>query len=302
MIRKQLFKPGFYRWAAKTSRAVTDDSVLSLKFVFAAVRNADLAEQLWAPDASTPLGRFLIDNPEAAVNLLRPYQCAAWGPRERFKRIGQHAAAVEQLGLTLDSREKLLLADLGFVSQDALLILDRPAWLDREGQLTLNLFKGSFRAFSLSFSMADTPERSLFIGGLQGRDVDAALDLYRSLTKEFYGVRPRDLIVELIRLVGQKMGVKRIFAVADAYRISTHPYFAGRSPHLSYDRVWQERGGWRSDDTHFELPLEIVRRSLDHIPSKKRNMYRRRQAMFDEICSVLPQKLSDARRLSFDAT
>jgi len=301
LIPKPLFRPGFYRWAAKTSRTVTDDSVLRLKFVLAAVRNWDLAERLSAADASTAFGRFLIDNPETVVNLLRPYQCAAWGPRERFKRIEQHAAVVETLGLTMQSHEKVWLADLGFVSAGASLILDRPAWLSREGDLTLSLFKDTFRAFSLSFTLADTPERTLFVGGLQGRSTDSALDLYRSLTKEFYGIRPSDLMIEMTRLFAEKAGVKKIFAVADGYRIATHRYFAGHEPHLSYDRVWEERGGRQIDQTKFQIPLEMQRRDLSEVVSKKRNMYKQRYAMLDEIKTALPANLSDAARLSFDA-
>lgn len=301
MIPKPLFTPGFYRWAAKTGRTVTDDSVLRLKFVLAAVRNWDLAERLWAADASTALGRFLIDNPETAVNLLRPYQCAAWGPRERFKRIEQHASVVETLGLTMQSPEKVLLADLGFVSAGASLILDRPAWLSREGDLTLSLFKGTFRAFSLSFSLADTPVRTLFVGGLQGRSTDSALDLYRSLTKEFCGIRPRDLMIEMTRLFAEKAGVKKIFAVADAYRIATHRYFAGHEPHLSYDRVWEERGGRQIDQTKFQIPLEMQRRELNEIGSKKRTMYKQRYALLDKIRTILPQELSQAQRTVFEA-
>jgi len=280
---------------------VTGDSLLRLKFVLAAVRNLDVAEQLRTADASTPFGRFLIENPETLVNLLRPYQCAAWGPRERFKRIEQHATVVEQLGLTMQSHEKILLADLGFVSAGASLILDRPAWLAREGDLTLNLFKDNFRAFSLSFTLADAPDRTLFIGGLQGRSTGGALDLYRSLTKEFYGVRPSDFMVEMARLFAGKARVNEIFAVADAYRIATHRYFAGREPHLSYDRVWEERGGRKVDQTRFQLPLEMQRRDLKEVGSKKRSMYKHRYALVDKIRILLPQKFSHAQRILFEA-
>lgn len=302
MIPKPLFTPSFYLGAAKTSRAVTDDFVLRLKFLLAAVRNADLAEQLWTADGSTPFGRFLSDNPGAAVNLLRPYQCAAWGPRERFKRIEQHATVVEKLGLTMQSHEKVLLADLGFVSAGASLILDRPAWLAREGDLTLSLFKDTFRAFSLSYTLADSPDRTLFIGGLQGRSTDSALDLYRSLTKEFCGIRPSDLMIEMARLFAEKVRVKEIFAVADAYRIATHRYFAGREPHLSYDRVWEERGGWKVDETKFQLPLQMQRRDLSEVGSKKRNMYKKRYDLLDKIRTALPVEFCHAERLSFEAT
>jgi uncharacterized protein VirK/YbjX len=280
---------------------VTDNAVLRAKFLFAAVWNLELAERLCNADESTPFGRFVLNNPDTAVNLLQPYQCAAWDARERFDRIEQHANAMERLGLAIGPGEKLLLADLGFLSKDASLLLDQPPWLEREGHLTLNLFKGTFRAFSVSFSLADTQEQNLFIGSLQGRDVERALDLYRSLTKEFHGVRPRDLIIEMLRLFAQKVGVQRIFAVADDYRIATHRYFGARQPDLSYNRVWEERGGWKVDETQFELPLEIQRRDLDEVGSKKRNMYKQRYAMFDAISDALPLELSDARRLSFEA-
>jgi uncharacterized protein VirK/YbjX len=280
---------------------VGDEFVLRIKFCFAALRNVDVAERLCNVDSSTPFGRFLENNPETAVNLVRPYQSAAWGPRERFNRIERHANAIEQLGLTIQRDEKLVLADLGFVSDRASLILDRPPWLDREGDLTLSLFTGNFRAFSLSFSLSDSPDRSLFIGGIQGRDVDGALDIYRSLTKDFHGVRPRDLIVEMARLFAQKANIERILAVSDDRRIATHPYFAGRVPRLSYNRVWEERGGRKLDQTQFELPLEIQRRDLGAVGSKKRSMYKQRYAMFDAIYRQIPRDFSALPRLSFDA-
>lgn len=280
---------------------MTDNIVLRAKFILAALRNPRLAERLSSADEATPLGRLLLESPQTAINLLQPYQCAAWSARERFDRIEHHAEVVDLLGLAIRPDEKLLVVDLSFVSEDTLLILDRPPWLAREGHLTLNLFKGEFRAFSLSFSLADTPERSLFIGGLQGRDVESALELYKSLTKDFHGVRPRDLIIEMLRLVAQRLEVKRILAVADEYRIATHPYFGGRQLNLSYNRVWEERGGQKVDETHFELPIEIQRRDLEDVASKKRNMYKQRYAMFDAIERELPPNLSNARRLSFTA-
>lgn len=100
----------------------------------------------------------------------------------------------------------------------------------------------------------------------------------------------------------RKLTLNEFFAVSDDHRIATHPYFAGRLPRLSYNRVWEERGGWTIDETQFELPLLIQRRDLDEVGSKKRQMYRQRYALFEEISRAFPAKLSEAPRVSFDAT
>lgn len=126
--------------------------------------------------------------------------------------------------------------------------------------------------------------------------------MYRELTKDFEGIRPRDLILELLRLFALKIGVRRIYAVADAHKISRHKYFGEKgAPGLFYDDVWQERGGVRVADTHFELPLAGSRRPLEEIAAKKRSMYRRRYEMLDRIEAMIPADLSKAERRRFDA-
>lgn len=125
-----------------------------------------------------------------------------------------------------------------------MLVLDRAAWLAREGLLTLSLFKNEYRAFTVSFSLLGFPESELFIGGLQGRQSDQALSLYRDLTKDFDGMRPRDFMLEMLRLVAIRIGIRHIYAVADDHKIWRHEYFGSKQmPGLSYDDVWLERGG-----------------------------------------------------------
>ena len=123
-------------------------------------------------------------------------------------------------------------------------MIDYSPWLAREGHLTLSLFKGHFRAFTIAFSLFNYPNTELFIGGIQGRNDDRILNLYRDLTKEFHGVRPRDLMLELLRLFALRIGAQHIYAVADDHKISRHAYFGKKGTlGLNYDDVWVERGG-----------------------------------------------------------
>jgi uncharacterized protein VirK/YbjX len=273
------------------------------RFVAAALREPEITEQLAGSVSDSPLGQLLAERPQTVGFLIAPFQCAAWEAKTRFSRLQSHLEVVRQIpGLNLAADEKLILADLSVFSPGASLILDRAPWLAREGQLTLSLFREEFRAFTVSFSLSGLPETELFIGGLQGRQSEEILSMYRDLTKDFEGIRPRDFILEMLRLFAVKIGVRHIYAVADHHKISRHKYFGKKGPTgLFYDDVWQERGGIRVAETHFELPLGGSRRALEEIAAKKRSMYRRRYEMLDQIEAALPEDLTKAERRHFDA-
>jgi len=295
---------GVIGWAWRASAQVDKSWKLRSKFVLAALREPEVARSLEHLDPASPLGRLLAERPETIGNLIWPYQCAAWDAKTRFERIAGHLDAVEKLpGLKVDGDDKILFADLTSLSDDTWVMIDYSPWLAREGHLTLSLFKGDFRAFTIAFSLSNWPQTELFIGGIQGRNDARILDLYRDLTKEFHGVRPRDLVLELLRLLALRIGAHHIYAVADDYKISRHPYFGKKgTTGLVYDDVWVDRGGVKVADTHFELPLAGTRRDLNEVAAKKRSMYRRRYEMFDQLEASLPQDFAQAGRRRFDAS
>jgi uncharacterized protein len=295
--------PLMLRWAWTASKQMDPNLKMRVRFVAAALRAPALSRRLASVNADSSLAEILRECPETIGTLLWPYQCAAWDAETRFNRISEHLDAVREIpGLTLRLDEKLVLADLSTISPGASLIIDRAPWLTREGHLALSLFKDDFRAFSVAFSLSREPERSVFIGGLQGRRADEVLALYRDLTKDFEGMRPRDFLIEALRLFAMKICVRHIYAVADDQKIVRHKYFAGKETGgLNYDEAWLERGGNRVADTHFELPLGGSRRPVEEVPAKKRSMYRRRYEMLDGIAAALPDDLTTAERRYFDA-
>jgi len=291
-------------WAWNASRHVDLSLKERVKFVVAAMRNRFATRQLAAADPRSPLGRLLAEWPNTVGILVWPYQCAAWGVETRVERVKGHQECLGSLpGLSLAPGEKMVVADLSRYSPGAFLILDRAEWLTREGHLTLSLFKGDFRAFTLSFSLFGYPDTEVFIGGLQGRQTENALELYRDLTKDFAGLRPRDFILEMLRLFALKIGARHIYAVADSQKIFRHKYFRNKStPSLDYDGVWRDRSGEAVADSYFELPLMGSHRPLEEVPTKKRSMYRRRYEMLDEIQASIPSDFVTAERRQFDAT
>jgi uncharacterized protein len=260
------------------------------RFLVQSYLRADALAPMVQARPGSSLHRYVQERPEAVGFLIWPYQCASWGPQERLRRIVEHFDILDEIGppFPFGVEDKLMLWSLEEYSPGVRIILDQPKWLFREGMLALNLFCGDHRAYSLAFSLYREGQGvGAFIGGLQGRNTEGALELYKDLTKSFHGMRPRDLLLDCLRMIVPALKVQRLLAVADDHRYLRHSYFGGgHSDHADYDAAWVERGGARVDPSHFELPLAVSLRDLEQVPSKKRAVYRRRNEMLESLQSA----------------
>src|SRR5262249_45950402 len=149
------------------------------------------------------LGRLLEARPETIGAVIWPYQCCGWDARTRLARICEHYAVVGSLGQwnNFPVGEERVLVDLTMIREGLRAIIDQPKWFIREGQLVLNLFLGEDRIYSLAFSFfRQLGCLAVFVGAIQGRDIPQINDTYRELTKLSHGMRPRDLLIEMLRM------------------------------------------------------------------------------------------------------
>jgi len=232
-----------------------------------------------------------------------PYISKGWEAPERLEAIASHYEVVARQFprlLLLGREERLVLCDLCDLCAGSSLVLDRAIWFKREGELVLNLFQGDLRVASLAFTLRQADEGlCLFVGAVQGIhkgvDSETSLNIYRELTKDFEGLRPRSLLLEVLKCLARALGVAHLYVVADQYRHHRHPYF-GREKALdvaaNYDVIWEESGAIPSSrEGFFSLALPATQRAAEDIPAKKRAMYRRRQALLEEVFARLEAML-----------
>lgn len=279
---------------------------LKAKFLALSYLRVRALAPLVAAKPGSSLHRYLQERPDTYGFIVWPYQCASWKPAERIRRVTQHFAILDALGrpFPFSVRDKLQLWDLDAHSPGVRILLEQPKWLFREGLLALSLFCGDHRAYSLAFSLyKEGDHNGMFIAGLQGRSTEGALQRYKELTKSFHGLRPRDLLLDCLRMLAPAFDAKRILAVSDDHRYIRHPYFGGtsRSHHADYDEAWEDRGGTRVDATHYELPMALLSRPLEEVPSRKRALYRRRSEMLESLQNGRVE-LANAPVLTFEAT
>jgi uncharacterized protein VirK/YbjX len=226
---------------------------------------------------------------DLASRMLRPICCLNWTIEQKVAGIVNHHETTEALGGILRPtwRAPRLLTPLPALGPDYSLKIDEPYWMTCDGLTTLSLWHGVDRMFTIAFLFSrDDMGLKVHIGGLQGRDSEDVLDRYRAMTKNAHGIRPRDLIIELHRMVCRAIGVTHIYAVSDDARNWHHRFVDEESrgiASLNYDDAWRERGGERLCANWFGLPVAPVRRDVSDIPARKRGLYRQRYAMLDAI-------------------
>ncbi len=234
----------------------------------------------------------------------RPYINNKWPVGKRLDVIATHYELLNNIDTNLSvigCADSVQLADLGHICPQLTVTIDHARWLLCEGELVLNLFMGDLRVVSLAFSIGGDVlgTTCIYVGALQGihRGIphEQSLAIYRDLTKQLNGLRPKPLIVDVLRMMATQLGANRILAVADDNRQHRHPYFGKRerrSLASNYDEIWQELGGRLDSESGFyDIPLQYSDRDLSEIPSKKRAMYRRRYEMLDFINSCVTQAL-----------
>ncbi len=272
-------------------------------FVTCAIQNRKIIQKLQNASHDTSLNKLLQERPELFGILVWPFQSASWDLSTRIDHFVSHCCFLDRFGapFPFSVTDKIILADIGDYFSGMSLVMDQPRWFMREGQLTLNLFVEDFRAYSVAFSFFEHgPSRvEVFIGGIQGRSSKDATELYRRMTKELHGMRPRDFLFECLRCVARECGAVRILAVDDADRHHRHRYFGSKDVTGCYDEIWRDRGSLRIENGFHVISVEIALREYDSIKPNKRSMYKKRYDMLEDIFGRIHLNFRRANVASF---
>lgn len=162
--------------------------------------------------------------------------------------------------------------------------LRRPSGRSREGELCLCLADTQGRLLSsMIFSIADGGS-TIVIGCLQGAAAGLGLETVRELTKQSHGLRPKNLLLSLLRAFADYFGITRVRGIANV----AHPY-ARHSDKIkaNYDSFWLECEGVLDDQDFYEIPVSEPVRDEARVASKHRSTFRQREALRREACNLL---------------
>lgn len=164
----------------------------------------------------------------------------------------------------------------------------------KEGLLSVVLHLDDVMLYRIMFwiSPNNKGDMSLWIGAMQGPNVENAKDLVKKVTRRCHSYRTKNFILHVTQEVAKALGMKHIYAVTNyGYYANTHIRMEKKLK-TSFSDFWEESGGHPCEDKRFyELPMTEVRKTMEEIPTRKRNYYRKRYALLDEVDASVAEKI-----------
>jgi uncharacterized protein VirK/YbjX len=239
--------------------------------------------------------------PRFLYKVYRPYISTTMKADQRLEIIREHYKFIFARGLSQVVGNASIAAEPlaeiesrnGLVYQIRLRTMNE---FDREGELVLQLAQENNVLCSIVFTIAPRYGRSaVSIGCLQGGKSDNALEAIRLATRELHGMRPKHLLVSLVRQLGHKFGCELMLLVSNGNRVV---YTAIRNGRViaDYDQLWEELGAHKRPDGDYEMNCtQLPLPHFDTIPSKKRSEARRRFTMLVHLVDAVAIRLHAPR-------
>lgn len=279
-----------YRLGRKMHPDISPGSVKhQVLMLGAAASNLSLLSE-WYETKDNPLrGRAVQKYPLIEGAMYWPYINHKWSMEKKLKVIDAHYRILNHLPLML---KDATFADKLLVSCEdeyptLRLVLEKAPWFMREGELVLSIFVGIDRVYSVAFSLGEeSGQKIIYVGALQGRSLENAMEIYRNLTHALHGMRPRDFLMSALKMLCSHIGVKKIWGISSSCRQHHGKYFSGSHKEkllADYDEVWQEHDGVDMKNCFYSIPPVVAYREASEIPARKRASYKRRYAMLDKL-------------------
>ena len=172
-----------------------------------------------------------------------------------------------------------------------LVTLERANELGREGELCMSLRSEATDqvVYRLAFLFGRYLDQSaIYIGCLLGpRDYEAKARI-KSATRSLYGIRPVNLLMDVLYALASRLNIQTIQGVSSSARVCQ-----GRAVKSDYDRFWKELGGIPGEAGFFLLPNAPNHRKACDVSSHHRAEFRRRFELRARLTSDVQQWISN---------
>ncbi len=169
----------------------------------------------------------------------------------------------------------------------------------KEGLLSLVMRLGEHDLYQVMFWIAPDAagEPSLWIGALQGPNMENAKDLVVRVTRRCHSYRTKNFMLHATQEMAKALGLRHIYAVTNQGYYANAHIRLDRKLKTDFTEFWKECGGRPCADTRFyELPMTEARKTPEEIPARKRNYYRKRYAMLDEVDAAIADAVQNLQK------
>jgi len=258
-----------------------------------AAKNMDALRQ-WYDCADNPIRASALSRyPLIEGAMYWPYLNHKWSTAKRLQVIDQHYRMLHGPATILAhaTLADLELANCELESPGLRLVLEKAPWFLREGELVLSIFVDAHRVYSVAFTLGiEDGQPLIYVGALQGRNIDNVMEIYRNMTHALHGMRPRDFLMTALKFLASALQINVIWGVCTENQQHRAQYFGGTHDEklvANYDEVWLEHGGIAMGNGFFSLSSKVQFKDMADIPTRKRANYRRRYNMLERLAEEI---------------
>lgn len=156
----------------------------------------------------------------------------------------------------------------------------------KEGMLSLRMFYQDIVLYQVMFWLGQGPAgaQAMYIGALQGPNVEHARDIIKEVTKKSFRYRTKNLAIYMAQAVARMLQMQHIYAVTNEGYYAQNHVRRDRKLKTDFGEFWAECGGQPTlDERFYELPMVEPRKAIEDVKSQKRNLYRKRYAFLDDV-------------------
>ncbi len=291
------------------SGAQSNEFIKRMRLVLRALYNFGIWKRWYGFLDRSPFGRIADSYPRIYEKPFRPYLHRDLDARERCQLLLEHYGFMARhapVGLidALLGNQPFLLNEqsVGELEQPLVVNLTYAKHMQQEGELTLSVgplasldsFQQHAWIASLTFVLRrDTAGWEIAVGGVQGGHAETGKDDAKTATRVFHGLRPKHLLIHVLREIAACWGIARIRGISNASHALTRKRYRGRiTIKSSYDELWQDVGGQSDGQGYYLLPVHQERRGMDSVPSRKRSLYQKRYRLLDTMGAEFRAKLA----------
>lgn len=242
-----------------------------------------------------PISKY---NPRIYGKIFQPYIFCGLLMHKKMQYLMGHYAYIQNnfsedfiRTIYLDKSSNLLLGKIDYDENKTLSVMlykPSPGFM-KEGELSLMLMDDATQISVFSSTFIFNSENNIsriIIGRIQG--VPSRYEhgdvIIKALTKKLHGLRPSALIMFIFQCLSSALNIDEIWATSTEQHISRCSNHKRRNEFkMNYDQYWEEFGGIKSNEQHYNLPIAYQPKELAEIKSNKRAMYHRRFAMLNQL-------------------
>jgi uncharacterized protein VirK/YbjX len=239
--------------------------------------------------------------PRLVNKIYRDYLSTRLGCDDRLDALRTHYRTVLEQGLApLVARAAAAPVEMcSLNTKDGLYRIELRAAgvLCREGELIFQLMHEDTLIYSVACSfLRDGFATVIGVGCLQGTPGPGAQHGVREATRALHGMRPKNLLMKVVRQFGYEHGCRQMLLVGNANRVVTTSMRKGKV-HADYDALWTELGAVKRIDGDFSLSCDtLAALDLTEIASKKRSEAKKRHDMLTIAIDDIHAQITRSQR------